>query len=724
MNNKAISIDESNNKLSVANSISETNGEIAVNKNKEKKRSGLRLGYNYIVLKSLKESDKNDVIKCIYIKSLFNFGICVIKEGVSGASIDKNGRDIRDRLMWQKELHEKLYGYVKLPKALAWFEENNISYLVLERIKGKSLHKVLSEMAPSFIPVAHGNEKSSKIVGYLIQIISILEKLHEQHIVHRDVTVNNFMITPGGNVYVIDMELSYSTRDQHPAPPFKLGTYGYMSPEQEATLEPTVKEDIFSLGAIFIQLFTNISPAKFTVNENESLRDKLYYFIPDKKIGALLHKCIHTNPEERPDLRIIKSEFEEYQKDIRAGRSRQQVRIPRYEKKEILDLIQSSIDSLSTPIFCDQDRGWFAENIRNPSKADKYKLNKGWYSSFNCGDAGILYFLAKAHQKDLDISKNTENIQIAFDRINNKYIQRLEVTHPGLHFGSDGVAAVLSLFSKTDYIPEQHDCDNWIDKLITKMGTEPDVLYGIAGQGLANIIINSVQQNLQAQNNLHKYADYLINKQEKNGAWIRSIIENKKRITRGFAQGVSGIAYFLLEYGKMFNDQRSLNAGTKALKWLIQNSTQENGITNWRSSNKQKLSPWWCDGAPGIAMTFLKGYAITNDISYRRIAESCLRVHPVKVTTNNLSQNQGLSGLGEVYLEAAKITSDEQWLNRADWIAQTILRLRKEDPKYGNYWLVQSERFPTASFMVGNSGVLHFLLRYCYPSELSGPLII
>ncbi|SFN88537.1 Serine/threonine protein kinase [Chitinophaga sp. YR627] len=724
MNNKVISIDDNNDHLSVANSISETNGEISVNKTKEKKRSGLRLGYHYIVLKSLKESDKNDVIKCIYIKSLFDFGICVIKEGVSGASIDKNGRDIRDRLMWQKELHEKLHGHVKLPKALAWFEENNISYLVLERIKGKSLHKVLSEMTPSFIPVAYGNKKSPKIVGYLLQIISILEKLHEQHIVHRDVTVNNFMVTPGGNVYVIDMELSYSTRDHHPAPPFKLGTYGYMSPEQEATLEPTTKEDIFSLGAIFIQLFTSISPAKFTVNENDNLRDKLNYFIPDKKISTLLLKCIHPNPEERPDLRVIKSEFEAYQKDTKTGRSREKVHVPRYEKKEILDLIQSGIDTFSTPIFCDQGRGWFTENIRNPSKADKTKLNKGWYSSFNCGDTGILYLLTKAHQKGLDINKNTENIELALDRINNKYIQRLDATHPGLHFGSDGVAAVLSLFSGSGYVPKQYSYNNWIDKLVTKMGTEPDILYGVAGQGLANIIINNVQPNQQVRNNLHKYADYLINKQEKNGAWIRSVIENKKRITRGFAQGVSGIAYFLLEHGKIFNDQRSLNAGTKALQWLIQNSIQENGIISWYSSNKQKLPPWWSDGTPGIALAFLKGYAITNDASYKKVIDKCLKIHPIKVVSNNLSQNQGLAGLGEVYLEAAKITSDEQWIERADWIAQTILRLRKEDQKNGNYWLVQSERFPTASFMSGNSGVLHFLLRYCYPKELSAPLMM
>ncbi len=48
---------------------------------------------------------------------------------------------------------------------------------------------------------------------------------------------------------------------------------------------------------------------------------------------------------------------------------------------------------------------------------------------------------------------------------------------------------------------------------------------------------------------------------------------------------------------------------------------------------------------------------------------------------------------------------------------------KKEHNEYGPYWIVDHERQPVADFMNGNSGVLHFLLRQCYPEKISYPLL-
>src|SRR5262245_11680436 len=118
-----------------------TNLEENTVKGKAEKKNGKRIGYNYIILKSLKESQKNDVVTCLYIKSLTDFGICVIKEGSYGDSKDKHERDIKDRLLWQKKLHEKLQNKVRIPRLLGSFEENGNFYLVIERIRGRSMFK-------------------------------------------------------------------------------------------------------------------------------------------------------------------------------------------------------------------------------------------------------------------------------------------------------------------------------------------------------------------------------------------------------------------------------------------------------------------------------------------------------------------------------------------------------------------------------------------------------
>src|SRR5690242_18097136 len=111
---------------SITESISETES-----KGKVEKKAGKRVGFNYIIVKSYKESQKNDVVKCLYIKSLTDFGFCVIKEGSYGDTKDKNGRDIIDRLKWQKQLHEELQDKIPMPRLLGHFEEGGNYYLII-----------------------------------------------------------------------------------------------------------------------------------------------------------------------------------------------------------------------------------------------------------------------------------------------------------------------------------------------------------------------------------------------------------------------------------------------------------------------------------------------------------------------------------------------------------------------------------------------------------------
>ena len=135
---------------------------------------------------------------------------------------------------------------------------------------------------------------------------------------------------------------------------------------------------------------------------------------------------------------------------------------------------------------------------------------------------------------------------------------------------------------------------------------------------------------------------------------------------------------------------------------------------------------WWSEGTSGIALAFIKAYICSdnpaNKQTYKQYATGALLNHPKQVIENNLSQSLGLSGLGEIYLEAYRVFQEKEWLERAGWIAQVIMHMKKVHPQHGPFWLVQHERQPTADFMGGNSGVVHFLLRYCYPDAISLPL--
>jgi lantibiotic modifying enzyme len=143
----------------------------------------------------------------------------------------------------------------------------------------------------------------------------------------------------------------------------------------------------------------------------------------------------------------------------------------------------------------------------------------------------------------------------------------------------------------------------------------------------------------------------------------------------------------------------------------------------WSVSDKNhERELGWQSGTAGIALAFLRAYEITGEVKWRDIGTSALRGIPRWLVMTDYSQATGLSGIGEVYLEALRITGHSEWRDKADWIARFLIDMRF-DHGDESWWLVGNLRFPTADLMVGNSGILHFLLRYAFPGQLSYPML-
>ncbi len=696
-------------------------------KGKAIKKAGKRIGYNYIIVKSLKESQKNDVIKCLYIKSLTDFGFCVIKEGSYGDSKDKHGRDIKDRLIWQEQLHAELQDKVRMPRLLGHFEENGNYYLVMERIKGKPLYKVCREKHGELRDgLLTGTRTGVTFVSYLIQIVDLLNTLHKYHVVHRDATSNNFIIMPNGKVAVIDMELSYSLQQQAPAPPFQLGTYGYMSPEQLKTETPTIKEDVFSAGAVLLQVWTGISPQKLTDVPIETLWEKVQFFIPDKTMADIVVQCLHPDATQRPALSPVYDALVQYKSDLRTKKQRPVTKPVVFTNAQIKQTIQQAIGTLASPLLADEEKGWFSEDIHAEANRDKNKINKAWYTSFSKGATGVMYLLNEAKWLGFDTNAADPHIKHTLGLIEKKYMQRITTVSPSLHFGAPGVAATLACAIRDGLIEPQPFFTDWINRLLDRDNPDSGFINGIAGQGIAHWLCHDFLQPEIMKERLDKYVDVLLQNQQKDGSWIYKEVKGKQKKRQGFAHGVSGIIYFLLEYAHRYKNKKALASAEAGLQWLMKKSVHRGDIIQWRTDKNKELMHWWSEGTSGIALAFIKAYICSdnpaNKQTYKQYATGALLNHPKQVIENNLSQSLGLSGLGEIYLEAYRVFQEKEWLERAGWIAQVIMHMKKEHPQHGPFWLVQHERQPTADFMGGNSGVVHFLLRYCYPDAISLPL--
>lgn len=699
-------------------------------KGKVQKKAGKRVGYNYIILKSYKQSQKNDVVKCLYIKSLTKFGFCVIKEGSYGDTKDKHGRDIIDRLKWQKQMHQVLQDKVRIPRLLGHFEERGNYYLIIEHIRGKALHKAFwekrKELRPSLID---GGKLGIQFLDYLVQITDILEVLHGRQVVHRDATPNNYMITHNGKVAVIDVELCYSLEQQYPSPAFKLGTYGYMSPQQEATLTPTTAEDIFALGAIILQLWSGVSPGKIIINEPlDILRRKVSFFIPDKDVSEMVINCLLPEDSRRPQATQIRGVLQQYKTDLKYKVARTTNLPVLFTREEIMATVQEGIRTLATPLMADDEKGWFANELGPPPADDKHGLRKAWYASYNHGVSGIIYMLAQCKSIGLDTSACQPFIEKGLDLIKVKYVSRIERAFAGLHFGSDGIAAALASAIRNGLIEPNPEHLEWIDKLLEKAKDSVSNTRGVAGQGSANLASKSFISAAKLQERLQRYAELLISKQDQDGSWVIGHYRQKytrlkkKRVTRGFAEGMSGVVCFLLEFGFGYQHTESINAARRGLQWLIKQARHKKNTVYWLSAKHKDLNYGWADGTAGIVLAFIKVYELTGESIYKKYAQKGLIGIPETILDNNIGQRTGLSGLGEIYLEAYRVFKENIWFERAGWIAQVIMHLKKEHHRHGTYWLVENERHPTGSFMSDNSGVIHFLLRYSNPDKIGFPL--
>ncbi|SHM36874.1 protein kinase/lanthionine synthetase C family protein [Chitinophaga sp. CF418] len=704
--------------------ISSTNGSSVEKHHGRKvvKKNGQRIGYYYIITKSLKESQKNDVMKCIYIKGLFNFGTCVIKEGTRGDSKDKHGRDIIDRLTWQKELHKLLQNKVRVPRLIDTFEENGNYYLVIERIKGHSLidlqKKYRKDLREGLIT---RNKLGLKFLAYLTKITALLKNLHTEQVVHRDATSNNFMITPSGDVALIDLELSYSLRQKEPTPPYQLGTHGFMSPQQITTQAPTFEEDIFALGAILFQIWTNISPSKISGIQFEKLGNTINFFVPDKQIAEIITQSLHPEPDKRPETDEILKVIHQYRTSFKSKEQRLTSQPISYEKAHIINFIQQGINSLSSPLLADPEKGWFAEKKEKGKVAEKGQIEKSWYASYSKGAAGIVYMLSQAKIASFDISATIPYIQKGLDLIHQKYIDKIISCSPGLHNGSAGIAATLAHAINAGLIPLSYI--DYIDPLLDKGNDQFDISQGTAGQGISNLICLPLIDAEKVKERLYNYAKKLLDIQQRDGSWLRNNGKASERATVGFANGVAGIVHFLLEYGERYKDQAALAGAEAGLNWLLKKGIHKNRGITWRSPTDKELEPWWSQGETGIALAFIKAHTVFSDPRYKAGATGALLSNPVRIVSNALGQEAGLSGLGEVYLEAYRSFKEPIWLERADWITQHILQLHNEHLRHGIYWITNHERQPVPTFMKGISGILHFLIRYCHPDMFSFPML-
>jgi hypothetical protein len=264
-----------------------------------RKRWGGFLGRYYLPVQVLRASAKGSIYKAINLRG-FAFEWCLIKQGNPVALDDYFDRDMKDRLRWQRDVLHHLQDRVCTPAVTDYFEQQDSTYLVMQYAEGGTLGRLVRERlnGRTWRTLPKGEQEES--LQWYAGAVELVAQVHAAGYVHRDVTDSNFIVLPDRRLCILDFELSYSITQGQPAPPFLLGTFGYVAPEQIAHAVPDVKEDVYSLGALLCYVLTGCPPVDFITPDRKTVQKKLVRLTGNNGLAALAVKCLSEKRHDRP----------------------------------------------------------------------------------------------------------------------------------------------------------------------------------------------------------------------------------------------------------------------------------------------------------------------------------------------------------------------------------------------------------------------------------------
>lgn len=213
------------------------------------------------------------------------------------------------RFKRESEIHLSL-NHPNIVRAIEAHEDGDRLFLVQEYQPGNSWHTLLQK----------GDYTIVEVLELGVQLCDALHAMHNQGIVHRDITPSNLLISPAGQLKITDFGMA--RRAFAPGitqAKMMLGTLNYMSPEQ--LLDATAvdgRTDVFAAGVILYRSLVGQLP--FAAENPSDMAHRLLYAEPTdplelnpdlpKSLSQKLLKCLAKDP----DFRYLSAES--FRKDL------------------------------------------------------------------------------------------------------------------------------------------------------------------------------------------------------------------------------------------------------------------------------------------------------------------------------------------------------------------------------------------------------------------------
>lgn len=131
-------------------------------------------------------------------------------------------------------------------------QDDNMRYIVMEYVRGRTLKEVIQQNGPL---------KPAVAAQVAIRVLSALQHAHKNGIIHRDIKPQNILVHSDGLIKVGDFGIArvvgsntISTDD------IVMGSVHYFSPEQAKGEPVTAASDLYSVGVVLYEMLTGKPP--------------------------------------------------------------------------------------------------------------------------------------------------------------------------------------------------------------------------------------------------------------------------------------------------------------------------------------------------------------------------------------------------------------------------------------------------------------------------------
>lgn len=204
------------------------------------------------------------------------------REGIILVESRENGTLYIKKLL--TTYNKSVYAYLRdnpighMPRIVRMYESKNCLIVIEEFIEGITVEKMLEE----------GPVPEKRAVAIAIDICKILDQLHSLStpIIHRDIKPANIIVSPQGEVYLLDMNVAKWFDPAQVDDTRYMGTQYYAAPEQVGYgfSASSAKSDIYAVGMLLNVMLTGHFPKEEKASG---------------KIWDVIERCIRLDADKR-----------------------------------------------------------------------------------------------------------------------------------------------------------------------------------------------------------------------------------------------------------------------------------------------------------------------------------------------------------------------------------------------------------------------------------------